>query len=163
MSNIDKTTQIELSGKAARDAEKACLRQLAEWKISMPEVTPLLLDFGLGKFEDTGLIEFWIANEIDAGYCGKYMFVFDGQRCPMHRHKDKLETFCIVKGTTVMTYGGKEFEMKPGDTLTVERWKYHSFIGKGPCLLLEISTPCIIADNYFENTAIPVGGNYKGE
>jgi mannose-6-phosphate isomerase-like protein (cupin superfamily) len=62
-----------------------------------------------------------------------------------------------------MTYGGKEFEMKPGDTLTVERWKYHSFIGKGPCLLLEISTPCIIADNYFENTAIPVGGNYKGE
>jgi len=30
-------------------------------------------------------------------------------------------------------------------------------------LLLEISKPCIIADNYFKNTAIPVGGNYKGE
>jgi len=163
MSNINKTTMIELSEKAALEAEKACRQQLQDWQIYMPKVTPLLFDFGLGKFEDIGLIEFWIANEIEAGYCGKYMFLFDGQRCPMHRHKDKLETFCIVKGTAVMIYDGQEFEMNPGDTLTVECWKYHSFIGKGACLLLEISKPCIIADNYFENTAIPVGGNYKGE
>jgi len=163
MSNIDKTIMIELSGDAALEAEKACRRQLEKWQVSMPEVTPLLLDFGLGKFEETGLIEFWIANEIEAGYCGKYMFLFDDQRCPMHRHKDKLETFCIVKGTAIMTYDGREFEMNPGDTLTVECWKYHSFVGKGACLLLEISKPCIISDNYFENTDIPVGGNYKGE
>ncbi|MDD5599701.1 MAG: D-lyxose/D-mannose family sugar isomerase, partial [Victivallaceae bacterium] len=151
MSKIDKTTRIELSGDAAWEAESACIKQINKWKLTMPEIKPLLLDFGLGDFYKTGLIEFWIANEIDAGYCGKYMFVFDGQRCPMHRHREKPETFCIVKGTAVMTYDGREFEMKQGDVLTVERRKYHSFVGTGPCLLLEISTPCIIADNYFEN------------
>jgi D-lyxose ketol-isomerase len=161
MSKIDNTALIELSGKAAREAQTACIKQINEWELAMPEVKPLILDFGLKSFYETGLTEFWIANEIEAGYCGKYMFVFDGQRCPMHRHREKLETFCIVKGTALMTYDGREFEMKPGDILTVERWKYHSFVGKGACLLLEISKPCIIADNYFENTAIPVGGNYK--
>ncbi|MDD5699213.1 MAG: D-lyxose/D-mannose family sugar isomerase [Victivallaceae bacterium] len=163
MSNIDTTLNIELRGEAALKAQATCGEQIAAWGIGLPEVKPLLLDFGLGDFYKTGLVEFWIANEIRAGYCGKYMFVFAGQRCPMHRHREKLETFCIVKGTAVMTYDGREFEMKPGNVLTVERRKYHSFVGKGPCLLLEISTPCIIADNYFENTAIPVGGNYKGE
>ncbi|MCF6175940.1 MAG: D-lyxose/D-mannose family sugar isomerase [Victivallaceae bacterium] len=162
MSTIDTTTLIELSGNAALEAKTACRRQIEAWNLTMPDMTPLLLDFGLGDFYHTGLAEFWIANEIDAGYCGKYMFVFDGQRCPMHRHKKKLETFCIVKGTAVMSYDGQEFEMKQGDIITVDRWKYHSFIGKGACLLLEISTPCIIEDNYFENIAIPVGGNYKG-
>ncbi len=163
MSAIDNTTMVELTGNAALEVKTACRRQLDEWQIAMPEVTPLIFDFGLGKFEEAGLVEFWIANELDAGYCGKYMFLFDGQRCPMHRHKNKLETFCIVKGTAVMTYDGREFEMKPGDTLTVECWKFHSFVGKGACLLIEISKPCLFADNYFENTMIPFGDNYKGE
>lgn len=162
MSEIDKTAIIQLSGNAALKAAAACLRQLEKWKLAMPEMNPLLLDFGLGNFYETGLIEYWITNDEEAGYCGKYMFLFDGQSCPMHRHKDKHETFFIVKGTVKMIYDGKELEMKPGDILPVERWKYHSFTGKGPCLLLEISTPCFVDDNYFENTTIPVGGNYKG-
>jgi hypothetical protein len=28
-------------------------------------------------------------------------------------------------------------------------------------LLLEISKPCLVADNVFQNPAIPVGGNHK--
>lgn len=163
MSELNDITKVELSGHAASKAEAACRGQLDQWGITMPEVRPFVLDFGLGRFDETGLIEYWIANEKEAGYCGKYMFLFDGQRCPMHRHRDKHETFCIVKGTAIMTFDGREFEMNPGDTLTVERWKYHSFAGKGPCLLLEISTPCHVADNYFENPEIPIGGNYKDE
>ncbi len=162
MSNITTTNRIELTGNAATEVIERCRTQLADWKIATPETKPLLLDFGLGEFNKTGLIEYWIANELEAGYCGKYMFLFDGQTCPMHRHREKLETFCIVKGAAIMNYDGRVFTMNPGDVLTVERWKYHSFTGKGPCLLLELSTPCIISDNYFENTAIPVGGNFNG-
>ncbi len=33
MSNIDKTTMIELSGNAALEAEKACRQQLQDWQI----------------------------------------------------------------------------------------------------------------------------------
>lgn len=67
----------------------------------------------------------------------------------------------LMKGSVMMDYDGKSFEMKPGDTLPVEKWKYHSFIGMGPALLLEISKPCIVEDNYFENKSIPIGGNFN--
>ncbi len=59
----------------------------------MPPHEPLVSDFGLGDFYETGLIEYWVANEIQAGYCGKLLFVFGGQTCPMHWHKRKHETF----------------------------------------------------------------------
>ncbi|MDQ1328064.1 MAG: Cupin 2 protein, partial [Candidatus Poribacteria bacterium] len=35
--------------------------------------------------------------------------------------------------------------------------------GIGPALLLELSMPCVVDDNYFENSDIPIGGNYKGK
>ena len=60
-----------------------------------------------------------------------------------------------------MFYEGREFEMSAGDVLRVEPGKDHRFTGLGPCLLLEVSKPSIIADNYFENPDIPVGGNYR--
>ena len=129
----------------------------------MPDVEPLVLDFGLGNFLKIGEIEFWIANENEAGYCGKFLFVFKDQTCPKHMHKEKLETFYIVKGRVMMNYDGEEQEMGAGDVLRVDTCKYHSFTGIEPCLLLEVSKPSIIEDNYFENTLIPVGGNYMGK
>ncbi len=158
MDELKKAEEISVSGKESDDALCEFKEQLLEWGLAMPEVTPIVLDFGLGDFRDVGLIEYWIANDAVSGYCGKYLFVFDGQTCPMHRHKGKHETFFIVKGTVTMEYDGQVFEMKPGDVLPVEQWKYHSFTGKGPALLLEISTPCEIDDNYFENANIPIGG-----
>jgi len=148
------------------EAEKHLSRfreQIKKWDVAMPPVIPLVSDFGLGKFLDIGLIEYWIANEKAAGYCGKYLFVFDRQTCPMHRHRDKLETFLIVKGRVRMDYDGVQREMAPGEVLLIERWKYHSFTGLGPALLLEISMPCVVADNYFADTTIPLGGNYWKE
>jgi len=142
---------------------KAFREQIATWEIAMPPVEPLVLDFGLGRFEAIGLIEYWIANEMEAGYCGKYLFVFDGQTCPSHRHREKLETFFIVKGTVEMRYGDRVFDMGPGAVLRVDPWTHHSFTGKGPALLLEVSKPCVIDDNYFENAAIPIGGNYQAQ
>lgn len=127
----------------------------------MPKIKPLMSDFGLGDFLQTGLTEYWIANEITSGYCGKFLFVFDGQTCPYHRHKTKVETFFILKGSVLMNYTGKKSVMKQGDTLKVNKWKYHSFTGIGPALLLEISMPCIVADNYFFDRSIPFGGNYQ--
>ncbi len=61
-----------------------------------------------------------------------------------------------------MAYGGREWEMQPGDVLRVETNQPHQFCGVGPVLILEISKPCLIADNYFANPRIPIGGNYRG-
>ena len=121
----------------------------------MPPHEPLVLDFGLNDFDNVGLIEYWIANEIEAGYCGKYLFVFDGQTCPMHSHKTKHETFLFVQGKLRVLYNGTKLDMIPGDCLPVLPARSTPSPAVGPALLLEISKPCLVADNVFENPGHP--------
>jgi mannose-6-phosphate isomerase-like protein (cupin superfamily) len=161
MRELDKGLDIAIKGVAAEEAIGAFRRQVAAWGLEMPPTEPLVLDFGLDQFERTGLVECWVANEIEAGYCGKFLFVVDGQTCPMHHHREKHETFFIVKGRVRMVCDGVEREMGQGDVLPVEPGRAHAFTGIGPALLLEVSKPCLIDDNYFENREIPIGGNYQ--
>lgn len=162
MQELDRALDIALKGPLAQQALEDCARQMAAWKVALPPVPPLVLDFGLGEFRKTGLIEYWIANEAQAGYCGKYLFVFEGQTCPRHRHRIKHETFFLVEGKIAVEYGGRSLELSKGDVLSIEPGKYHSFTGIGPALLLELSMPCQVDDNYFENVEIPIGGNWRG-
>jgi mannose-6-phosphate isomerase-like protein (cupin superfamily) len=161
MHELDKARTIELTGKQRELALAQFYEQVRRWNMALPAAEPLVLDFGLGKFKSIGLVEAWIANEIEAGYCGKYLFVTDGQTCPMHHHKHKHETFFVVAGRVRVTYAGTERILEKGDSLPVAQLAKHSFTGLGPALLLELSQPCVIDDNYFENTNIPIGGNYQ--
>jgi N-acetylneuraminate synthase len=151
---------IAVTGTARREALKAFRAQLKEWGLVMPKHEPLVSDFGLDDFYHTGLIEFWVANEIEAGYCCKFLFVFDGQTCPMHWHRKKHETFFIVRGKVKMRCDGSVHDMRAGDCLPVLPGSRHAFTGKGAALLLEVSKPCLVKDNIFENPDIPIGGNY---
>ena len=153
-------------GWATRPSHHAALAtlaaQLRAWGLALPAVEPLVLDFGLGDFAKTGLIEYWVANEVAAGYCGKFLFLFDGQTCPRHHHREKLETFFIVKGEVEMDCRGERRRLRAGDVLRVECGEPHEFRGVGPALILEVSRPCVLADNYFADRRIPIGGNYAG-
>ena len=160
MAERKKAGIIAVSGALRQKALRAFQAQLKKWGLVMPSHDPLVSDFGLADFYTTGLIEYWVANEIEAGYCGKFLFVFNGQTCPMHWHKSKHETFFIVRGEVAMTFDGARRRMRPGDYLAVPPGKPHRFTGLGPALLLEISKPCLIKDNFFANHDIPVGGNY---
>jgi D-lyxose ketol-isomerase len=159
MDELNKAGVIAVTGAARQKALRALAAQLKMWNLVMPPHAPLVSDFGLGAFYKTGLIEYWIANEIEAGYCGKFLFVFDGQTCPMHCHKTKHETFFIVRGKVDMAFDGAVRVMRPGACLPVPPGKWHSFTGRGAALLLEVSKPCLVADNCFENPDIPIGGN----
>ncbi|OHB54036.1 MAG: hypothetical protein A2Y12_13055 [Planctomycetes bacterium GWF2_42_9] len=162
MDELTKALDIAITGTLKQHALEALTRQLKEWQITLPPTEPLVLDFGLGDFYKVGLIEYWAANEVEAGYCGKFLFVFDGQACPMHHHQTKHETFYILKGQVQMTFDSRTFQLNPGDILPVPQTKPHSFCGlNGPALLLEISKPCLIDDNYFADTRIPIGKGYK--
>ena len=157
MDELEKGLSISISG-PERDAALAEFHERIEaWGIALPPVEPLVLDFGLGRFRETGLIEYWIANETAAGYCGKYLFVFDGQTCPLHRHSGKHETFFVVKGRVRMICGGSVTEMGEGALLPVPTGTSHAFTGIGPALLLELSMPCEIDDNDFADPRIPIG------
>lgn len=155
---MGKYDDIELTGPERQVTFNAIAAQMAEWGLTMPDVEPLPLDFGLGRFHEVGETEFWIANEADLGYCGKFLFLLDGQTCPHHRHEMKHETFFIVKGTVRMRVGNEERIMQPGDTLVMPPRTAHSFTGVGAALVLEVSMPSVRGDNFFDDEAIGDGG-----
>ena len=153
MGNYD---QIELQGVERQQALKAIAAQMAAWGLKMPEVEPLPLHFGLHQFDQTGETEFWIANEAGAGYCGKFLFLFNGQTCPFHYHKVKHETFFVMKGTILMVTDSGEQQMHAGDRLVMPPGTGHSFTGVGPALVLEVSMSSIPMDSYFRDSRIGV-------
>jgi mannose-6-phosphate isomerase-like protein (cupin superfamily) len=155
MSNYE---SVELQGAERSEAIEEVKSRIAEWGLTMPPVEPLPLHFGLGRFREIGETEFWIANETELGYCGKFLFVFDGQTCPYHHHNMKHETFFIVKGSVWMVVDGDERVMREGDLLAMPPGKAHSFTGIGPALILEVSMPSILKDNFFEDHAIGEDG-----
>ncbi len=150
--------RYELAGRKREEALARCTAQLGEWGLTMPSVTPVVFHFGLNEFERCGLIEFWVANEVEAGYCGKYLFVFDGQTCPAHKHAKKHETFFVVKGAVKMVIAGAETTRNEGDIVAMPPGVEHSFTGIGPALLLEASTPCLLQDNFFADHRIGKDG-----
>ena len=162
MDELAKGLAISISGPPRDAALRRFHQQVGQWRVALPPVEPLVLDFGLGDFERIGLIEYWIANEASAGYCGKYLFVFGGQTCPRHRHRIKHETFFLLEGRLEVEYQDRTRVLQRGEVLPIEPGHYHRFTGLEPSLLLELSMPCAIDDNYFENAAIPIGGNYRG-
>ncbi|MDA3925322.1 MAG: cupin domain-containing protein [Kiritimatiellae bacterium] len=150
----DQIDNMQLAEPARREALRRVAEQLRNWGLSMPSVDPLVMDFGQGNFDGIGLVEYWIANEVTVGYCGKYLFLFNDQQCPFHSHQDKHETFFVVKGEVRMVVDSKEQIMKEGDVLAMPAGNVHSFTGIGNTLILELSTPCLVDDNCFQEPGI---------
>lgn len=149
---------LQVWGGEREQALEECRRQIMQWGLAMPDVEPLVVHFGLNDFRRTGEIEFWIVNEEKAGYCGKFLFVFDGQTCPYHHHDVKQETFFILKGKMKMVINGEERILKEGDTFIVNTGVNHSFTGLGNALLLEVSMPSRLGDNFFADKRIGKDG-----
>lgn len=145
---------FQVTGQKRQQALEYCLNTIRAWGLTMPRVEPLVMDFGLGQFDQIGEIEFWIANEETAGYCGKFLFVADGQTCPYHKHAVKHETFFVVKGRVRMLVDGQEKILSEGDVLSMPPGQQHAFTGMGPALLLEVSMPSTRHDNFFADPRI---------
>ena len=166
MSELNKALAIEdgvLSGSERDKALAAFHKQIEDWEVALPHSEPLMWHFGLNDFNKVGLIEYWIANEMEAGYCAKYLYLFDGQTCPTHKHGTKMETFFVIKGKVSINCDNVVRELLPGDTMRIDAGKFHSISGVGAALMLEVSTPCVIDDNFFEDPRVPYGGNYRGD
>jgi mannose-6-phosphate isomerase-like protein (cupin superfamily) len=154
---MGKAIEIALKGPLAEKALADQRRQMREWGLTLPRGQAIVLDFGLGQFDDIGEIEHWIANEVEQGYCGKFLFLRHGQTCPTHYHKQKHETFFIVKGSVRVVIDGVEGQLDEGDVIAIDPCKSHCFTGIGPALILEVSKPCVLSDNYFDDPRINVG------
>ena len=155
---MGKYDKVELLGPEREEALRAIGEHIAAWGLTMPPVEPLPLHFGLDNFREMGETEWWVANYSEHGYCGKFLFVFDRQTCPYHHHGMKHETFFIVKGNVRMKVGEEERLLREGDLLTMPPGLGHSFTGVGPCLILEVSMPSILQDNFFADKRIGDNG-----
>ncbi len=157
--STDWTENFELTGKQREIVLQKCEEILTRWDIVPPKETVIVFSFGLDEFEKIGLTEFWITNNIEEGYCGKFLFLFENQQCPEHYHKLKHETFFVVKGTVKMYLNGDEKILSAGDVLPMAQGIRHSFIAiNGPAYLLEASKPCQQGDNIFTDKRIGNNG-----
>jgi D-lyxose ketol-isomerase len=149
------TVDFELRG-AARDAVLTeAGRVLAGWGLTMPPGEPLVLHFGLSDFTRIGEVEYWIVNDRTNRYCGKFLFLFEGQRCPLHYHNIKDETFFVVKGRVALEANGTLHPLAEGATFKMAPGWKHTFAAEGgPALVLEVSLPSIEGDNFFDDTRI---------
>ena len=65
--------------RVVQDALIRCTTQIAEWGLTMPPVAPICFHFGLGDFERFGLIEFWVANEVEASGRPAWLLIADSE------------------------------------------------------------------------------------
>jgi D-lyxose ketol-isomerase len=134
-------------------AQKEAKKVLKEASIPLPKNAEIeIVDFGLGNFRKTGLALFVKVNEPE--YCSKWMVVLPGQVCADHKHKDKKETFIVMKGIVELTTGNKKIVLKPGDSYTLIQNTYHTFTSKRGAVVEEVSTYDTNADNYFKDERI---------
>ena len=121
----------------------------------MPQGEPLVIHFGLNDFAHVGEVEYWIVNDRTNNYCGKFLFLFAGQRCPLHYHKIKDETFFVVKGRVALEVNGEHVLLNEGDIYKMAPGWNHTFAAEGgPALVLEVSLPSLPDDNFFADARI---------
>jgi quercetin dioxygenase-like cupin family protein len=150
----DIVQRLSLQGENRRQALARIHQVVASWGLKLPDVTPDPLHFGYNDFYRIGETEFNVNNNVAEGYCGKFMFLFAGQKCPMHHHRVKHETFFIVKGQVEMELDGKTFVMEQGDTLVVNQNAKHAFTALVDSLILECSKPDLVEDSIFDDERI---------
>ena len=148
------TGDLELTGDEKEEALQECTKNFTAWGLTVPDVPACPFHFGLHDFYKNGEIEFDINNNIEEGYCGKFIFIFQGQTCPMHYHRIKHETFYIVKGRVEMEAAGETIIMKQGDIKVMPQNTKHRFTGIENSLILECSKPDIMSDSIFDDKRI---------
>lgn len=154
MNEAEILAQISLQGQEREQALQRIHQTVASWGLKLPDVPPDPLHFGYHDFYRIGETEFNINNNVEQGYCGKFMFMFAGQTCPMHFHRKKHETFFIVKGKVAMELAGKKYVLNQGDRLIVDQFAKHQFTALEDSLILESSKPDLVDDSIFEDQKI---------
>jgi mannose-6-phosphate isomerase-like protein (cupin superfamily) len=150
----DIIAKISLQGREREETLRRIHAVVASWGLKLPDTPPDPLHFGLGDFSRIGETEFNITNNVEQGYCGKFMFLFSGQTCPLHHHRVKHETFFVVKGRIEMELGGKILTLGLGDTCVVDQRMRHRFTALEDSLVLESSRPDLVDDSIFDDPRI---------
>jgi len=154
MNESEIISKLSLQGKDKMQILVKIQNVIESWGLTLPNTPADALHFGYHDFLRIGETEININNNVEQGYCGKFMFLFSGQTCPMHHHRKKHETFFIVKGKVDMELSGKKHILNQGDRLIVDQLSKHKFTALENSLILESSNPDLVDDSIFEDQMI---------
>jgi len=96
--------------------------------------------------------ETWLCN--NNLYCGKLLNVERGKWCSYHFHKLKDETFYVLHGWVLLEYSlpgkpGRILQyLKEGESIRIQPFTPHRFIGFVDSVIIEISTQHFEEDSY---------------
>jgi len=103
--------------------------------------------------------EIWIVNR---DYCGKKLILNKGFRCSMHYHKNKDETFYILRGKVLMETGNKKQIIIPGHSILITPNTKHRFTGLEDSEIIEFSTHHDDSDSYRDEVSGKIDLNKLG-
>lgn len=83
--------------------------------------------------------EIWYAHE--DRYAGKVLEIDRGESLSLQKHERKQETMYLQSGRLRFRLGDEEFEMEPGECLTIRPGDVHRMEALEDAVLLEVSTP----------------------
>jgi len=94
--------------------------------------------------------ETWIVNE---KYCGKLLDCTNkwSSKGKYHYHKEKDETFFIIKGRLILDVEGIEYILLPGQSFRIKSNIKHRFKAVDKCKFIEFSTHHEDSDTYRTN------------
>lgn len=142
-----------------------------------PEPKWDVTDFGIGDFEEYGLVLINLAEEQE--YCEKLMYAYKNQKTPAHAHKKKKEDIIVRNGEMAIQLWlgdpgiiandgifevqlngrmqtirqGETITLKSGERITLVPGIYHEFYPVSEeCIIGEVSTANDdLNDNFFVN------------
>ena len=84
---------------------------------------------------------------VNQEYCGKLLHLDEGKKCSWHYHENKHETFYLLKGSVVVTYGtdndkahADSIILLPGGVFEVPIGLRHQVYAREDSVLIEFST-----------------------
>jgi|SRR3989344_2334401 len=90
--------------------------------------------------------EKWLYN--DEKYCCKLLFVKEGYQCSLHFHKNKDETFFVVRGHIRLELGKDILHFRTGHYVRIPPGTRHRFLGLEDTEIIESSTHHNETDSY---------------
>ncbi|RCH54360.1 D-lyxose/D-mannose family sugar isomerase [Mucilaginibacter hurinus] len=139
-----------------------------------------ITDFGLGDFDQIGLVLINLAEEVE--YCEKLMYAAKGQTTPAHYHEKKKEDIICRTGEMEIQFwaadpnsldsreaitlkkngkfitiqSGDKITLKSGERVTIVQGLWHEFYPTSDqCIIGEVSTANDdVNDNFFFNKKV---------
>lgn len=126
----------------------------------VPNISTLEIShhYGLEKFEEFGSAMITVVNR---DYCKKLIIGLPNQVHPDMYHKEKDETFLVLLGNLKLKLNDENFDLKPGDTISIQPGTVHGFYSENGYVIEEVSSNHNSKDSYYLDEAITKNENRK--